>query len=155
LASSSTFKQQRESNGWPDPATLRTRGHRGGEIRMHRGIISFRVTKTDVVHAVVLAAGLSFLWVRSLPAVCRLWFAMFSYWARTLKLEATVSMMPQHWSNVINFSLPFVGVQAGTISPKIWIVTLFITAAVFAATYWFGEDHAPWSYIVRALVLIQ
>ena len=155
LACSSTSKQVRESNGWPDPATLRNRGHRGGEIRLHRGIISFPVTKKDAAHALVLAIGLSLLWVRYLPAVCRFWFAMFSYWAQALKLEASVSMMPQHWSKVVNVSLPFVAVQTGTISPVVWLVTLFLTMAAFAATYWFGEDHAPWAYIVRALVLIQ
>jgi len=122
---------------------------------MHRGIISFRATKTDVAHALLLAGGLTFLWVRFLPSVCRLWFGMFSYWARSLKLEATVSMMPQHWSKLVNVSLPFVGVQTGTISPTVWLATLFVTLAAFASTYWYGEDHAPWAYIVRALVLIQ
>ena len=122
---------------------------------MHRGMIRFRITKTDLAHAVMLTVGLSLLWIRSLPLVGRFWFAMFSYWVRILKLEAPVYMMPQHWSGWISLSLPFVGVQAGTISPLLWIVTLFVTLGIFVATYWFKEDHAPWAYILRALVLIQ
>ncbi|MGZ4789737.1 MAG: hypothetical protein ACXVZV_03430 [Terriglobales bacterium] len=155
MASSSTFKQPAQGLGWPDAAAMRYRGYRGGEIRMHRGMIRFRVSRTDVLQAVVIAAGLSFAWVRALPVVGKLWFAIFEYWVRTLNMEASVSMMPQHWSNVLQVSLPFVAVEAGTISPLTWIVSLFITVAVFAGTYWLSDDHAPWAYIIRALVLIQ
>lgn len=155
MASSSTFKNPEQALGWPDPDSLRYRGFRGGEIRMHRGMIRFRVSRTDIVHAIVLAAGLSYAWVRVLPLVGHLWFAIFDYWMRTLKMEAAVTMMPQHWSNVLQVSLPFVGVETGTITPMTWLLTLFVTVAVFAGTYWLNEDHAPWAFIARALVLIQ
>jgi len=134
---------------------MRYRGYRGGEIRMHRGMIRFTVSRTDILHAVLLAAGLSIAWVKALPFIGHLWFVIFRYWVRTLRMEATVSTMPQHWSSVLQVSLPFVGVQAGTISPLTWILTLFVTVAVFASTYWLSEEYAPWAYIARALVLIQ
>ncbi len=122
---------------------------------MHRGMVRFRVTPVDAVQTVVLGAGLTYLWVQSLPAVGRFWLAMFSYWTKLLRMGTAVSLMPQHWAGVVNLSLPYVGVQAGSISPGVWLATLFVTLAVFAATYWFKEDHAPWVYILRALVLIQ
>jgi hypothetical protein len=134
---------------------LRTRGHRGGEIRPHRGIVSFRATREDALQAVLLAAGLSFLWVRCLPLVGRLWFAMFSYWTHLLGMQASLAIVPQHWVQKVDVSLPFVGVQAGPVSPLVWMVSLIVTLAAFAATYWFSEEQAPWSYIVRALVIIQ
>jgi hypothetical protein len=155
LASSSISKQRRQVSGWPDLQALRTRGYRGGEIRMHRGMIRFRIAGTDIMHAVVLDVGLTVIWVETLPMVGRLWQAMFQYWVRTLKMGTSVSLMPQHWSGLISVSLPFVAVQAGSISSTLWLSTLFITLGVFAATYWFKEDHAPWVYILRALVLIQ
>ena len=122
---------------------------------MHRGMINFRIDRRDVIHAVVLAIGLSVAWVKILPLVGHLWFGIFDYWVRTLGMEATVSMMPQHWSNVLQVSLPFVAVEAGSISPTIWLLTLAATIGVFVWTYWFSEDHAPWAYILRALVFIQ
>jgi hypothetical protein len=155
LASSSTFKQPAPGQGWPDAQTLRYRGYRGGEIRMHRGMIQFRVSRTDFLHAIMLAVGLSVGWVKALPLIGHLWFALFDYWIGALHMEASVSMMPQHWSNVLQVSLPFVGVEAGSISAITWLVTLFITVAVFASTYWLSEDRAPWAYIIRALVFIQ
>lgn len=142
-------------SGWPDLQALRTRGYRGGEIRMHRGMIRYRVTATDIMHAIILGAGLTILWVECLPLVGRLWQAMIQYWMTSLKLGATVSLMPQHWSGLVSVSLPFVSVQAGSISSPLWLATLFVTLSVFVATYWLKEDHAPWMYILRALVLIQ
>jgi hypothetical protein len=156
LASSSTFSQQRrDTNTWPDVATLRHRGHRGGEIRLHRGIVSFRAARTDIVHALALAVGLSVFWIEALPLVTRMWFNIFSYWTRVLKIQASLAMVPQHWTKVVKVSLPFVGVQPGPISPVVWMATLLVTLGAFAATYWLSEDHAPWSYMIRALVIIQ
>lgn len=155
LASSSTSKQLDARHNWPDLDSLRHRGHRGGVIRMHRGMVHFQVSRADVVHAVTLCAGLTLLWARCVPAVGRLWFAICDYWVRALHLQATVSLMPQHWSKLVHLSLPFIAVQPGPITPTIWIVTLFLTVGLFASTYWLSEDHAPWSYIIRALALIQ
>lgn len=135
--------------------TLRRRGHRGGEIRLHRGIVSFRAARTDIVHALGLAIGLTLLWIAALPLVTEMWFNIFSYWTRALKIQASLAMVPQHWTKVVSVSLPFVGVQAGPISPFVWMATLLVTLAVFAATYWMSEDQAPWSYMIRALVIIQ
>ncbi len=122
---------------------------------MHRGMIRYRITRNDVLHALVLGIGLSIGWVKALPIVGRLWFEIFRFWVKALGLEASVSMMPQHWSKVLPVSLPFVAAEAGTVSPMTWLATLFVTFAVFAATYWLSDDHAPLAYIVRALVLIQ
>ena len=122
---------------------------------MHRGMAHFHVGAADWLHAIVLTGGLTFLWIRAIPAVSRLWFAIFRYWVHSLRLEAMVSMVPQHWTKVVQVSLPFVAVQAGTISPLLWNATLLVTVALFAATWWFGENQAPWAYIARALLLIQ
>jgi len=151
----SSISRQQLANGWPDPQTLRHRGHRGGEIRLHRGMVHFQISAADWLHAISLIFGLTFLWIRAIPTVSRLWFVIFRYWTHALNLEATVSMVPQHWTKLVQVSLPFVAVQAGTISPRLWGATLLLTVALFAATWWLGEDHAPWAYILRALLLIQ
>ena len=155
MGSSSISKDRLSSTGWPDIEELRHRGHRGGEIRMHRGMIRFAATKSDVAQSLLLAPALTFVWIWCLPLVCRLWFRIFRYCTKALGMEATVSMVPQHWSKIATFSLPFVSAQAGSITLSVWISTTLVIVAVFAATYWFGEEHAPWTYIVRALVFIQ
>lgn len=155
MASSSISNAPRHTETWPDLLTLRYRGHRGGDIRLHRGMVRFQISMSDAVHALVLGPGLAYLWVRSLPAIGRFWLALFSYWTKRLEMGPSVSLVPQHWAGLVKLSLPYVGVQAGSISARTWLGTLFITLAVLAATYWFKEDHAPWMYILRALVFIQ
>lgn len=118
-------------------------------------MVRFRVSRIDLAHAVILSAALTFVWMRLLPSVGRLWFAIFTYWSHALHLEATVSLMPQHWTNMVQVSLPFVAVQPGPISMSVWGVSLVVTVGLFASTYWLSEEHAPWSYIIRALALIQ
>lgn len=102
-----------------------------------------------------MAPALTVLWIEGLPHITTFWFYVFNYWTRSLGMEATIAMVPQHWSKVVEFSLPFVSAQAGTITPSLWLTASILTIAVFAATFWFPEDQAPWSYLLRALVLIQ
>ncbi len=122
---------------------------------MHRGLIRFAATKTDLAHAFLLSPLLTVLWIQCLPFVCHFWFVLFKYWTAALNMEASVFMVPQHWSKIATFSLPFVNAQAGAVSSGVWTGTSLVTIAVFAATYWFGEEQAPWAYLVRALVFIQ
>jgi hypothetical protein len=79
---------------------------------------------------------------------------MISYWTRALNMEGTVTALPQHWLRILKVSLPFVSVQAGSITPAIWLGTLCVTAGVLALTF-LGSGHSPWIYLVRALVFIQ
>lgn len=122
---------------------------------MHRGMVRFGIAGTDLIHTAVLTVGFTLLWLRFLPEIGRVWGSVFGYWCHALGLDATVSLMPQHWAGWLNVSLPFVNVPSGAISPNTWLATLFVTLGIFAGTYWFKEDHAPWAYILRALVLIQ
>jgi hypothetical protein len=69
-------------------------------------------------------------------------------------MEASVSTLPQNWLPIAKLSLPFLSVQAGSISPTIWLSTLCMTVGVFAVTF-FGGVHSPWVYLVRALAFIQ
>lgn len=155
MAYFSTSSPGGESKGWPELEHLRYRGHRGGEIRMHRGLIRFRVRGVNLFHAALLSVGVTMLWVRFLPAVCNFWYFLFKYLTAALDIEATVSMVPQNLSKFIHLSLPFVSVQPGRISPLTWTLTLFLTLAAFAASYALGDEQAPWAYILRALVFVQ
>jgi len=155
LASSSISKPQSAPRNWPDLDYLRHRGHRGGEIRMHRGMIRFAAARTDITHSLVIPVALTLLWIHYLPLVCRFWFDLFVYWSKALHLEGSITMLPQRWSKMASLSLPFVNVQAGAISPSIWVVTSFVTLGALLFTFLLSDEYTPWKYIIRALVFIQ
>ena len=155
MASFLTSNPSGTREGWPSADELRFRGHRGGEIRLHRGMVRLSLSPTDVAHAIVLAVGLTLLWIECLPITSRFWFNLFKYWIAPLNMEGTISMLPQHWLRGVDLSLPFVNVQAGAITPLVWLVTSVVTIGAFAFTYFLGEEYAPWIYVIRALVFIQ
>ena len=115
---------------------------------------SLPIQKRNLFEGMSLTGGLTLGWLLGLRAVCHLWLIVISYWTRALNMEGSVTALPQHWLRILNVSLPFVSVQAGTITPAIWLGTLCVTAGVFALTF-LGSGHSPWVYLVRALVFIQ
>jgi hypothetical protein len=117
-------------------------------------MVRLPLSKTDLVQTTLLTIGLCSAWVASLPWICKFWLFLFDYWTRALEMEGTVTALPQSWFKFANLSLPFVSVEAGSVSPPVWAITLLVTAVVLAATF-LGEGHSPWVYLVRALVFIQ
>jgi hypothetical protein len=116
--------------------------------------VHLSIARTDLAQTLLLTIGLCAAWVASLPIVCKFWLDLIRYWTRALQMEGTVTALPQSWLKILDLSLPFLSVEAGSVSPPVWLCTLCVTAAVFAATF-FREGHSPWVYLVRALVFIQ
>lgn len=135
--------------------TLRHTGWRGGYIAPHRAFARFRLSGKDVLASVLLALSLSWGWILALPWVTMLWARLFRFWARRLSLEGEVLMAPQHWGSRIHFFLPFVNRAAGPVSPEAWWITLVTTLALLAFTFFMSEEHTPWVYLLRFLVILQ
>jgi hypothetical protein len=133
---------------------LRFRGWRGGRISTHRAFARLHPTAGDLIGSALLLIGFSLAWMRLIPSVTHLWARMFSFWAVHLNLQAPVAMIPQHWGR-IELSIPYISLPAGSITPLTWSLTALVTAAVGAATEFFGEERTPIMYITRALVFLQ
>jgi hypothetical protein len=134
---------------------LRMRGWRGGLIKPHRAFARVKPTAGDFAACTVLVAGFGYAWVRLLPTIGEFWRRMFEFWSAQLHLGAAVLVAPQHWGPHMKFGLPLLNLPAGGISPFTWVLTAFVTFGVFAATSFISQEHLPWIYILRALVLIQ
>jgi len=102
----------------------------------------------------MIASAMSGGWILALPAVGRFWAAIFSFWGKQLQLAPQVTLVPQGWGPV-QFALPCFGVPAGSAGGSIWWITAAITILAFTATFWFGEEALPWSYLVRGFCLLQ
>jgi hypothetical protein len=154
LASSWTFSRQEKAlPGWLQ--ALRHRGWRGGTITPHRAFARLHIGLKEVFICACLVYGLSFGWIKALPFVGNFWGRVFAYWAKALDLEGSLAVAPQHWGSHIHFSLPFLNMSAGPADAHTWWIAAVATLAVFAATYFIPEEHTPWMYLLRFLVLIQ
>src|SRR5205085_4328510 len=109
----------------------------------------------DGCGAALLVLGFSAAWVRLLPLVGELWFRIFVFGVDAFGLHSSVAPLDQRWASRVQFSLPFVALPAGSVTPLVWSLTALITVAAFGATYFIHEENVPWSYLLRALVIIQ
>ena len=133
---------------------LRRRGWRGGWIRPHRAFDRLRLRTRDVVASVLLAVGLSAVWLAAMNSVGRLWIAIFNFWTIRMGWHYAVWVYPAHWAG-LHFVLPYLNLTAPAPDARYWWTTAAVTVALWIATMWMSEEAVPWKYLLRAVLLIQ
>ena len=133
---------------------IRRRGWRGGIITPHRAFARLHFTARDfyLIGASVLA--ISAAWLFSLRYVGELWFHIFRFWHRALGLEGSVARAPQVWGP-IHFSMPTVLISAGPPDAFTWWTTAAVTLLALWMSFGIPEEHLPFAYLLRFLVIIQ
>lgn len=131
------------------------RGWRGGLIRPHRAMIRLHPTMGDAIASAATLIGVTLIWIRFIPAATLLWTRIFRWWVARLDFRAPVVLAPQHWGSHLQFSIPFISLPAGAITPGTWMATALTTALALGISYYLGEEWAPVAYLIRALVIIQ
>jgi hypothetical protein len=133
---------------------IRRRGWRGGIITPHRAFARLHVRTTDLIVTLVSVLAITGAWLASLPLVGEFWFHVFRFWHRLLGLEGSVARAPQQWG-MLHFSVPTVLVSAGPPDSLSWWITAAATFLVLWITFGISEEHLPWVYLLRFLVIIQ
>ena len=133
----------------------RFRGHRGGVITMHRALTRFVLVPLDLITSSLLVLLLSFMWIVSLPWLCRTWGYVLETGMKMLALHTELGLTEHHITPYIRFVIPFPKMEG--IAPDAW--TWWSTAAVVcllgAASYFFPKRLTPVTYLLRAVLLIQ
>ncbi len=137
-----------------DPEVERRRGWRGGPIRTHRAFAAIHLRWQDVAGNFLLSAAGVALWIKGVPALATLWARLFAFWSEALGWHAPVIRVAQHFSHVVQFAVPYVAVPAGPPDTTYWPSAL-ITLVAFLASFFLPENALPWSYLLRALVILQ
>jgi hypothetical protein len=131
------------------------RGHRGGVITMHRALTRFVLAPLDLITSSLLVLLLSFLWILSLPWLCRTWGYVLENGMKMLALHAEIGLAEHHITPYIRFVIPFPKMEG--IAPDAW--TWWFTAAVvcllYAASHLFPKKLTPITYLLRAVLIIQ
>ncbi|MBV9074113.1 MAG: hypothetical protein JOZ10_10805 [Acidobacteria bacterium] len=133
---------------------LRRRGWRGGIVTPHRAFAQLHVKRIDLVIILASVLGITAAWLFALPAVGEFWFRVFRFWHHALGLEGSVARAPQHWG-ALHFSIPTVLVSAGAPDMFNWWLTAAITLLIFWGTFGISEEHLPWVYLLRFVVIVQ
>jgi len=133
---------------------IRRRGWRGGIITPHRAFARLDFTAHDFGITLASVFAISAAWLLSLRYVGELWFQVFRFWRRILGLEGSVARAPQQWGP-IHFSVPTVLISAGPPDAFTWWTTAAVTLLILWTTFGIPEEHLPFVYLLRSLVIIQ
>ncbi len=158
MDSSGSFERSERSAGgrdvstWPDP--VRTRGHRGGVIPMHRALAHFRLGPMNLVIAIFLFVFFTSIWLVFLPKVCRFWNRVLALGIRALPLHAELGLAEHHLTPLIRFEIPYLRMEPVLPSSQVWWLTCAAMLVLFVATFLLPSRLIPVRYLVRGILLI-
>jgi hypothetical protein len=133
----------------------RFRGHRGGVISMHRALTRFVLGPFDLITSALLVLLISFVWVVSLPQLCRFWQHVLAVGLRTLALRADLGLSEHHVTSAIRFAVPYPRMLSVPPDPPTWWFTTGVVIVLLTASFFFPTRLTPVKYLVRAVLFIQ
>jgi hypothetical protein len=158
LDSSGSFKHREKSATRLDvskPADpVRTRGHRGGVIAMHRALAHFRLGPMNLVIAVFLFVFFTSIWLMFLPAVCRFWNRVLALGIRVLPLHAELALAEHQLTPLMRFDIPYLRMEPVLPSSQAWWLTCAATLALLIATFFLPSKLIPVRYLLRGILLV-
>jgi hypothetical protein len=133
----------------------RSRGHRGGVITMHRALTRFVLDPLDTVTAVLLVLLFSFVWIVSLPWLCRMWGYALDRGMKMLALHTELGLTEYHITPYIRFAIPYPKMEGVAPDASIWWSTAAVVGLLYTASYFFPKRLVPVTYLLRAVLFIQ
>jgi hypothetical protein len=136
----------------PDP--VRTRGHRGGVIPMHRALAHFRLGPMNLVIAIFLFVFFSSIWLVFLPNVCHFWNRVLALGIRILPLRAELGLAEHHLTPFLRFDVPYLRMEPVLPDPQTWWLACAATLALFAVSFLLPSKLIPVIYLLRGILLV-
>lgn len=134
---------------------MRFRGVRGSAIEQHRAIYQIRLSKRNLVMALLLPLLFNIVLLALLSPVLRLWHVLFEFWSAQLASGAKVLV---HAVDLGHYMLALSSPDLGAAPPStaMWWGTLIGCVLIVLATRFISPDRfLPVTYIIRACVLVQ
>jgi hypothetical protein len=133
---------------------VRTRGHRGGVIVMHRALAHFRLGPKNLVAAIFLFVFFSSIWVVFLPKICHFWTRVLVLGIRVLPLRAELGLAQHQLTPFLSFDIPYLRMEPVLPSPLVWWLTCAVTLALFAGSFFLSSKLIPVMYLLRGILLV-
>jgi hypothetical protein len=108
----------------------------------------------EIATGCVSVSAITTAWFACLPLVGEFWFRVFRFWHHALALTGSVARAPQQWGP-LHFSIPTVLVAAGPPEALSWWIAAAICFLALWASFGISEEHLPWVYLLRFLVIVQ
>jgi hypothetical protein len=133
---------------------VRTRGHRGGVIPMHRALAHFRLGPMNLITAIFLFVFFLSVWLLLLPRVCYFWNRVLTFGIRVLPLRAEIGLAEHQLTPFIRFDIPYLRMEPVLPSAEVWWLTFAATLALCAASLLLPTRLIPIIYLLRGILLV-
>lgn len=133
---------------------IRSRGHRGGVISMHRALAHFSLGPMNLMTAISLFLFFSSIWLVLLPRVCRLWSHLLAWSLPRLPLHAGLQTTDYHF-RFFKLQIPYLRIEPVLPDLLTWSLTCGITLLLFALTFFISKKFVPVIYLMRAVLTVQ
>jgi hypothetical protein len=133
---------------------VRTRGHRGGVIPMHRALAHFRLGPMNLVTAIFLFVFFLSVWLALLPRICHFWNRVLAFGIRALPLRAELGLAEHHLTPFIRFDIPYLRMEPVLPSVQAWWLTCAATLTLLAVSFLLPSKLIPVIYLLRGILLV-
>jgi hypothetical protein len=133
---------------------VRSRGHRGGVISMHRALAHFRLGPMNLVAAISLFVFFTSIWLLFLPKICHFWNRVLAFGIRVLPLHAGLGLAAHHLTPFVHFDIPYLRMEPLLPSAQVWWLTCVVTLALFGASFLLPGKLIPVIYLLRGILLV-
>jgi hypothetical protein len=133
----------------------RLRGHRGGVISMHRALTRFVLGPIDLITSGLLVLLISFVWIVSLPQLCRFWQRVLTVGLKTMALRADLGISKHQVASAIHFAVPYPRLVGVPPDPPTWWLTAAVVVVLLAGSFLLPTRLTPVKYLLRAALFIQ
>jgi hypothetical protein len=133
---------------------IRSRGHRGGVITMHRALAHFHLGPMNLVTAVSLFLFFSSIWLLLLPRICRLWAHLLAWSLPRLPLHGRLELA-KHQMEFFKLQIPCLRIEPVVPDLSGWALNCGFTLLFFAATFFIAKRLTPITYLARAVLAVH
>lgn len=133
---------------------VRTSGHRGGVILMHRALAHFRLGPMNLVTAIFLFVLFLSVWLALLPKICQFWTRVLVLGIRFLPLRAELGLAHHHMTPFVACDIPYLRMEPVLPSAVAWWLTCAVTVTLFAVTFFLSGKLIPVKYLLRGILLV-
>ena len=159
LASSESFDRGAPRSGASESPRFtergRFRGYRGGVINMHRALARYVLGPLDLLTSALMVLLFSFIWIVSLPWLCRIWQFALYHGLKILAFRGDLGLREHQITPYIRFSIPYPRMEGFAPDTRTWWLTAAVVIAIYAASYFFSQKFTPVTYLLRAVLFIQ
>jgi hypothetical protein len=134
---------------------LRKRGYAGGDIPLHRSLLTMAENRGRMFSAAFISIGFILLWMMSHETIMLGWARIIAWcWAK-MGLNGYVIMGVYDVENIFYFQVPLLRSAAAPFGRDDWIVGLLLTLVTVIISLFCRGKMTPYGYLLRAAAFVQ